>query len=119
MDPDLSGSSSCRSVSSTEDPTTPTSAAVDHGYMEAADPAPVPVPQCALCHVAREPLVALAHEGNLHQACQACWALHATVHALASMPADSAEVRTITDAAMTIYQIARAATTPLVELDDA
>ena len=117
MDPNLS-SSSCHSVSSTEDPTTPTSAALDAECMDAADPAPEPVPQCCLCHVARQPLVALAYEGNLHQACQACWALHSVVQALAQLPPDCAEVRTITDAATTVWEIARAAVSAHIDTVD-
>ena len=108
QDPDLS-SSSCRSPDTSwcaEDPTTPTEAAIlDEGVADA-------VAVCCLCHVARPPLMALAHQGALMMACQPCWALHSTVMAMSRLPADSPEVRALTDAAVTVYQMAHAATIP-------
>ena len=81
-----------------------------------ADPCPAPPPPqvavCALCHVARAPLVALVHEGHLYQACQPCWAFRACIDAMARLPVDSAEIRGITDAAMTVYQMTTSAAAP-------
>ena len=113
LDPVASSSSSCRSVS-TKDPTTPTSACRD----AAMDPPAEPVAVCCLCKVARSPLLALAYQGNLMQACEVCWALHSTVILVARLPEDSAEVRTLADAAMTVYNMATAAVAPAAEIID-
>ena len=67
---------------------------------------------CALCRVARLPLFALVHEGEMHSACRTCWCLQQTVSLMTQIAPATEASRVLEDAAVAIYGVVRESVAP-------